>query len=101
MILETLLALYGRREKGEIPAFRRLIVESTGLADPAPVIHTLMSDPALERRYMLGGIIATIDAINGAYTLDAHAECVKQVAVADRLVITKTDLIEGSPPAKG
>ena len=100
-IRETLLALYGRRDKGEIRAFRRLIVESTGLADPAPVIHTLMSDPALERRYMLGGIVATIDAINGADTLDAHVECVKQVAVADRLVITKTDLVEEFDVCRG
>ncbi len=100
-IRETLLALYGRRDKGEIRAFRRLIVESTGLADPAPVIHTLMSDPSLERRYMLGGIVATIDAINGAGTLDAHVECVKQVAVADRLVITKTDLVEEFAVCRG
>ena len=100
-IRETLLALYGRRDKGEIYAFRRLIVESTGLADPAPVIHTLMSDPSLERRYMLGGIVATIDAINGADTLNAHAECEKQAAVADRLVVTKTDLVEGSSAGNG
>lgn len=93
-IRETLLTLHGRRSTGEIPAFRRLIIESTGLADPAPVIHTLMSDPRLDRRYMLGGIIATIDAINGGATLDVHPECMKQAAVADRLVITKTDLID-------
>ena len=99
-IRDTLLALYARRDKGEIPAFRRLVVESTGLADPAPVIHTLICDPWLERRYMLGGIVATIDAINGAATLDAHAECVKQAAVADRLVITKTDLMEKSVAGK-
>jgi len=92
-IRETLLTLHSRWSKGEIPAFRRLVVESTGLADPAPVIHTLMSDAKLDRRYMLGGIVATIDAVNGEATLDAHPECVKQAAVADRLVVTKTDLI--------
>ena len=92
-IRETLLALYGQRERNEIPRFKRLVVESTGLADPAPVIHTLISDPLLDRRYMLGGVITTIDAINGAATLSAHIECEKQAAVADRLVITKTDLI--------
>jgi len=95
-IRKTLLALYGRRDKGEVPAFKRIVVESTGLADPAPVMHTLMGDPSLERRYMLAGIVATIDSINGAATLDNHPECMKQAAVADRLVITKTDLIEPS-----
>ena len=94
-IRETLMMLHGRRSRGEIPAFRRLVVESTGLADPAPVIHTLMSDPGLDRRYMLGGIVTTIDAINGEATLDAHPECMKQAAVADRLVVTKTDLTAG------
>ena len=93
-IRETLLALHEQRERNEIPWFKRLIVETTGLADPAPVIHTLISDPLLDRRYMLGGVVTTIDAINGTTTLDAHVECEKQVAVADRLVITKTDLIK-------
>ena len=93
-IRETLLALHRRRDRGDIPAFTRLVVESTGLADPAPVIHTLMSDPLLDRRYMLGGIVATIDAVNGESTLEAHPECIKQAAVADRLVFTKTDLIK-------
>lgn len=92
-IRETLLNLHGRREQGEIPAFKRLIVETTGLADPAPVIHTLMSDPRLDRRYMLGGIVVSIDAVYGADTLERHAECLKQAAVADRIVVTKTDLI--------
>ena len=91
-IRETLLALHRRRDKGDIPAFTRLVVESTGLADPAPVIHTLMSDPMLDRRYMLGGIVTAIDAVNGESTLETHPECVKQAAVADRLVVTKTDL---------
>ena len=98
-IRETLLALYGQRERNEIPGFKRLVVESTGLADPAPVIHTLISDPLLDRRYMLGGVVTTVDAINGAATLGAHIECEKQAAVADRLVITKTDLIN-DPIAK-
>ena len=92
-IRETLLALHRRRDRGDIPAFTRLVVESTGLADPAPVVHTLMSDPMLDRRFMLGGIVAAIDAINGQATLEKHPECMKQAAVADRLVITKTDLI--------
>ena len=92
-IRQTLLKLQRELDLGKIPNFSRLVVESTGLADPAPVIHTLMSDPFLDNHYMLGGIITTIDAINGAATLDLYKECLKQIAVADRLVITKTDLI--------
>ena len=100
-IRETLLGLHARRDKGEIPAFTRLVIESTGLADPAPVIHTLMTDPRVNRRYMLGGIVATVDAVNGAATLAAHPECTKQAAVADRLVVTKTDLIGDQNPGQG
>ena len=99
-IRQTLLMLYARQDQGEIPSFSRLVVESTGLADPAPVIHTLMSDPRLDRRYMLGGIVTTVDAVNGEATLDAHPECQKQAAVADRLVITKTDLVNDPFSAK-
>ena len=74
-------------------AFSRVIVETTGLADPAPVLHTLMMHPYLVMRYRLDGIVTVVDAVNGAGTLDTHAEAVKQVAVADRLVLTKTDLL--------
>jgi G3E family GTPase len=73
--------------------FSRVIVETTGLADPAPVLHTLMMHPYLVMRYRFDGIVTVVDAVNGAATLDAHAEAVKQVAVADRLVLTKTDLM--------
>ncbi|HWN52398.1 MAG TPA: GTP-binding protein [Xanthobacteraceae bacterium] len=73
--------------------FSRVIVETTGLADPAPVLHTLMMHPYLVMRYRLDGIVTVVDAVNGAATLDAHAEAVKQAAVADRLVLTKTDLM--------
>ena len=91
-IRQTLLMLYSKQENGEIPKFDRVVVESTGLADPAPVIHTLMSDRFLERRFMLGGIVTTVDATNGLSTIEKHKECEKQVAVADRIVITKTDI---------
>ena len=91
-IRQTLLDLHSKRTNGDIPSFNRVIVESTGLADPAPVVHTLMSDPLLDRRYMLGGVVTTIDALTGVATLENHKECEKQAAVADRLVITKTDL---------
>lgn len=75
-------------------SFRRVIIETTGLADPAPVLHTAMVHPYLVMRYRLDGVITLVDAVNGNATLDAHAEAVKQAAVADRIVLTKTDLID-------
>jgi G3E family GTPase len=73
--------------------FRRVILETTGLADPAPVLQTAMAHPYLVMRYRLDGVITVVDAINADATLDAHMESVKQVAVADRIVLTKTDLL--------
>ncbi len=98
-IRKTLIDLHARSVSGTIPTFSRLIIETTGLADPAPVLHTLIADPLIGRRYSLGGVIATVDAINGAATLERQIECLKQVAVADRLVLTKTDRIEGPASA--
>jgi G3E family GTPase len=73
--------------------FRRVILETTGLADPAPLLQTAMAHPYLVMRYRLDGVIAIVDAVNGMATLDAHMEAVKQVAVADRVVLSKTDLV--------
>jgi G3E family GTPase len=73
--------------------FRRVILETTGLADPAPVLQTAMAHPYLVMRYRLDGVITVVDAVNGAATLDTHLESVKQVAVADRIVLSKTDLL--------
>ncbi|MEI6557134.1 MAG: GTP-binding protein [Rhodospirillaceae bacterium] len=98
-LIETLCSLFMRRLRGEIPEFDRVVIETTGLADPAPVIHTLMSNPLVAARYRLDGVIATVDAVNGAVQLDQHPESVKQAAVADRLVVTKSDL--ASPAAGG
>jgi G3E family GTPase len=91
-LIATLRSLFKRRAKGVVPAFRRVVIESTGLADPAPILHTLMSDPLIADRFRLDGVIATIDAVNGMDQLDRQPESVKQAAVADRLVLTKTDL---------
>ena len=74
------------------PWFRRVVIETTGLADPAPILHTLMTEPAIARRYRLDGVITTVDAVNGADTIARQPEAAKQAAVADRLLITKTDL---------
>ena len=91
-IRQTLAMLHERRAKGEIPAFSRLVVETTGLADPAPVIHTLAVDPLVTELFTLNGVITTVDVLHGDRTLDTQPECLKQVAVADRIVLTKTDL---------
>ena len=92
-LLDTLRNLFLRRVKGEIPAFNRVVIETTGLADPAPILHTLMTDPLLAARYRLDGVIATVDAATGNATLDRQIESVKQAAVADRLILTKVDLV--------
>ncbi len=93
-LVTTLKDLFLKRVKGEVPEFRRLILETSGLADPAPILHTLMTDPLLGARYRLDGIVCTVDAVNGGRTLDAQAESVKQAAVADRLLLTKLDLAD-------
>ncbi|MET0276850.1 MAG: GTP-binding protein, partial [Pseudorhodoplanes sp.] len=75
-------------------SFKRVIVETTGLADPAPLLQTAMSHPYLVMRFRLDGVVTLVDAINGEATLDNHEEAVKQAAVADRLVLTKADLAD-------
>ena len=89
-LVKALRDLAVRIEQGH--AIRRVVVETTGLADPAPILQTLMSDPLVLYRYRLDGVVTLVDAATGMATLDAQVEAVKQVAVADRLVLTKTDL---------
>jgi G3E family GTPase len=91
-LVDTLTDLVERLRDGRLPALKRIVVETTGLADPAPVLHALMAHPLLVRTLRLDGVVTTVDAVHGASTLDAHPEAVKQAAVADRLVLTKTDL---------
>jgi G3E family GTPase len=86
--------LHSRRERGKVPRFRRLVVESTGLADPFPILSTVQADPVLRHHFRWGNIITTVDAVNGMAQLARQPECTKQVAVADRLVLTKTDLAD-------
>jgi G3E family GTPase len=88
--LETLLRDLDNRRC----TFRRVLLETTGLADPAPVLHTAMAHPYLLLRYRLDGVVTVIDAVNGEATLNDHVEAVKQAAMADRLVLTKTDLVD-------
>lgn len=75
-------------------SFKRVVVETTGLADPAPLLQTMMSHPYLVLRFRLDGVVTLVDAVNGLSTLSEHPEAVKQAAVADRLVVTKSDLVE-------
>ncbi|MBM3340543.1 MAG: GTP-binding protein [Betaproteobacteria bacterium] len=85
--------LFGRGSNG-IARFTSVFVETTGLADPAPVARALMSDPHVMQHYRLDAIVTAVDAVFGMQQLDAHRESVKQVAVADRIVLTKCDLAE-------
>jgi G3E family GTPase len=91
-LVDTLADLADRMQTGRIPPLKRVVVETTGLADPAPVLQSLMAHPAILAAYRLDGVITLVDAVNGAATLDAHPEAVKQAAMADRLVVSKRDL---------
>ncbi len=91
-LVDTLLALARRRACGELPPFERVLIESTGLADPVPILQTLVADEAVAPLYRVDGVTVLVDAVNGAAQLDAHPEAVKQVALADLLLVTKCDL---------
>ena len=90
-LVDTLRELIEKRAKGEVRKFDRLIIETTGLADPGPVLQALMTLP-VARRFRLRQVVTTVDTINGLSTLEKHPEALKQAAVADEIVITKTDL---------
>jgi G3E family GTPase len=90
-LIRALRELHHGRANGTLGPFRRVVIETTGLADPAPVLAALIELPVLAARYSLAGVVATVDAEHGMASLDAHPEAVKQVAVADRIVITKID----------
>ncbi len=96
----ALRLLYSQRERGEIPAFKRVVIETSGLADPVPIAYTVLAEPVLQHHYRLGNVITTVDAVNGLRQLGEFEESVKQVAVADRLVLTKTDIANGDEVAK-
>jgi G3E family GTPase len=99
-LIVTLEDLLRRRDNGRMTPFRRVIVETTGLADPAPILRAVLYHPYLSIRYALEGVVTVVDAVNGLATLDAHEEAVKQAAVADRIVLTKTDLLDRAADAK-
>ncbi|WP_052065884.1 CobW family GTP-binding protein [Thalassospira australica] len=93
-LISGLRDLFVKRTRGEIPEFDRVTIETTGLADPAPILHTLMTDPLLTTKFRLDSVVTTVDALHGASQLDHHPESVKQAAVADRILMTKADLTD-------
>ena len=99
-LAEAMRGLFSKRERGLVPAFDRLAIETTGLADPAPVVSTLIAEPVLRHHFRLGSIVATVDAVNGLAHLAEHPESVKQAAIADRLVVTKTDIADPRDTAR-
>ena len=92
-LIATLEDLLRKRDNDRILPFKRVIIETTGLADPAPILHAVLYHPYLSMRYAVEGVVTLVDAVNGAATLDAYREAVKQAAVAERIVVAKTDLV--------
>jgi G3E family GTPase len=92
-LIVTLEDLLRRRDNGRIAPFARVVIETTGLADPAPILNVLINHPYLAMRFRLDGVVTLVDAVNGTATLDAHPEALKQAVAADRIVLTKTDLL--------
>jgi G3E family GTPase len=96
---ETLLDLHQRRASGELPAFRRVLVETSGLANPGPILQSIMRDPVVSHFFRPGGLICVVDALHGEAQLNEHIEAQAQIALADRIVVTKTDVLDGVCPA--
>jgi G3E family GTPase len=94
---ETLESLHYRRERAELPNFSRVVVETTGVADPGPIAGTLELDSAIARHYRLGSIVTVVDAVNGVDHLERFEEARRQVAMADAIVVSKLDLAGGMP----
>jgi G3E family GTPase len=99
-LAQALKDLHSRRDRGLVPPFRRVVVESTGLADPFPVLSTVKADPVLRHHFRSGNVVTTVDAVNGLAQLDRHEESVRQAAVADRIVLTKTDIADEPTAAR-
>lgn len=91
-LVDTLADLVDRLQTGRIARLKRVVIETTGLADPAPVLQSIMGHPVLVQAYRLDGVVTLVDAVNGMAALDGHVEALKQAAVADRILLTKTDM---------
>jgi G3E family GTPase len=93
-LLEALMDLLDLDQRGDIPPLERVVVETTGLADPAPILHTIFVDPVLQHHFAVDLVLTTVDAVNGHLHLDRNPESVKQIAAADKVIVTKTDVAE-------
>lgn len=91
-IAKTLGALMAKKKRGDL-SFDRVVIETTGIADPAPILHTLVVDDLISHYYRMDGVVTLADAASGHQTLEAHAEATQQIAVADLVILTKTDLV--------
>jgi G3E family GTPase len=91
---KTLIDLFYKMMNGKVSSFNRILIETTGLANPVPIIHTLMNSIELIRIYSLDGVITVVDSINGEKTLDLHEESLKQLALAEKIIISKTDIVD-------
>ena len=96
-LADSLRSLHSKRERGEVPWFKRVVIESTGLADPFPILSTIHADPVLRHHFQLGHVVTVVDAVNGDLQLDVYEQSVKQAAIADRLVLTKAGLAGVGP----
>lgn len=99
-LIDTFRDLYIQRNAGTIPFFDRVIIETTGIADPAPVLQIILTNPMVFNHFALDGVVTTVDTVNGISSLDRFPECVKQAAIADRLIITKVDVSENHEEIK-
>ena len=91
---KTLIDLFDKMMNGKVSSFNRILIETTGLANPVPIIHTLMSSIELIRIYSLDGVITVVDSVNGEKTLDLHEESLKQLALAEKIILSKTDIVD-------
>lgn len=91
-LIQAMQNLHAQRDAGTVPWFNRMLIETTGLADPTPILSTLMHAPVIRHQFRLAGVLATVDAVNATDTLARFPEALKQVALADQLIITKADL---------
>lgn len=91
---DAILSLFDRMHRGEVKPFSRLVIETTGLAEPAPILATLSIDPMLKYHFRIGNVISVVDAPNGAHNIETYAESARQVAAADRIIISKSDLVD-------
>jgi G3E family GTPase len=94
-LVSTLNRAYHQRRAGDIPFFDHVVIETSGLADPSPVLQAFLSEPTLEGLYRVGRVIVLVDAVNGVSTIENYTESARQIALADLIIITKADLLPG------